>query len=407
MKVPLAFKFFVWGMLVFIAASMASFFHLLGRWELKYCTLATIPKDWRHPDILPANPALLLPFTVFDLDQRTMVERIADIADDLKSAGAKTVVVPLNQGIYRSPENIKSIQRMKKTGIVIIGNNWWSEGRALDESNRNSWWSGQPLAGYRSQDSLESVWAPLTVSVSESQDYYSFIPYGVRHLWGGQTMYDVTVHAIVRFLGVAENSIKRESDGLVVASHKMPLWGEGIAYVKGWRQFSEPWKSVLAESNLMTTRVRYNGSAEKSPLEIYKGKIAVLDLYEGGRFEWPTSGRKTWYVINSIFNDNFLVRTDAWELLLITIAVCGSAVLINFFPAGRMVAALCLVGVAFFFYCRWLVASQNLILDPLYPLFTLALSLAVFPVVKLAHERTSLQEQLKLLQAEKSQSNAE
>jgi hypothetical protein len=370
-------------------------------WELKYCRAASVPKDWRYPERLKENPVLILYFSALDLDQTTLLQRFADLAEDLKNSGAKVVLIPLKEGFFWSPEIMKSLERMKKTEIVILGYSQESIEIPFSEGGRNSWWIGQPVAGYRTKDSLTKVWGPLTARAAEVQDYYSFIPYGVRHFWEGQMMYDATIQAILRFHGAAESDVQLGADEFRLGTHRIPLWGDGVAYVKGWKAFSEPRKVVNTESNTIKTTLMYDGTKEKAPLEIYRGKIVVVDWYDGTGFEWPTPGRKAWYIINSIMNDNFLVRTDNWEILFITLFVCASGLLLFFFPTGRIVFCLALSGAALLFYCRWLFDSQNIILDPLYPLFSLTVSVLIFPVIKLAHERSSLREQLKSLEAEK------
>ncbi|MBI3005949.1 MAG: hypothetical protein HYY49_11140 [Ignavibacteriales bacterium] len=397
MRPLLAIKFFLAGMVIFIVASTVSALHAFRAWELKYSAMATAPKDWRYPEVLKGEkPASLLYFTAFDLDQRTLIQRCADLAEDLKKSDAKIVLFPFKDGIERTPENMKSLERMKKTGIVILGNKWWSDVRPVELMDRGSWWSGEPVAGYRAADSLTSMWGPLTIPGSGPQDYYEFVPYGVRHTWEGQLMYDATIQAIMRFLGTGEDAVQLSDDEFRIGSHKIPLWGEGIAYAKGWKEFREPWEEMAhVEANMMTTALKYNGSGKKSSLEIYRGKIVVIELIDFRTFVWPTLGRKVWYIINSIMNDNFFVRTDSWEILLMTTFLCGSAILLFFFPTGRILVGLLLSGVAFLFYCRWLIASHNIILDPLYPLVTLAISLLLFPIVKLAHEKHALTEEVK------------
>jgi len=398
MKHLLAIKFFLTGMVIFIIASTTSALHVLKSWELKYCALATAPRDWRHTEKLKEAPAALLHLSALDLDQTTLVQRLADVAEDLKGAGAKVVLIPIGVALYRSPENIESLERMKKTGIVIIGFRWRPDG-FFNENNRKSWWSAQPLAGYRKQDSLGGVWAPLTVAHSEFQDIYSFIPYGIRHTWEGQTMYDATIQAVTMFAGGAGEAVAL-TDELHVGSHNIPLWGDGITYVKGLRDFPETAKEAMAETNFMTTKLSYNNSDKKSVLKIYAGKIVVVDWFDGTDFVWPSLGRRAWYVVNSIANDNFLVRTDEWDILLIMLFLCATAVLVFFFPSGRSVFGLLVLGGIFLQTCRWHIASNNIILDPLYPLATLALSILVFPVIKVLHEKNVLKQEVKSLKEE-------
>ncbi|HLF20261.1 MAG TPA: hypothetical protein VI704_05690, partial [Bacteroidota bacterium] len=382
--------------------------------ELKYLRMAAAPSDWRYPVFLKDQPALLLHFSALDLDQKTLLQRFADLAEDLKNSGAKVVFIPLKEGLFWSPENMKSLERMKQTGIVILGYSPPRNEIPFSEGGRNSWWSDQPIAGYRTKDSLAKVWGPLTIGISEFQDYYSFIPYGVRHFYEGQMMHDATIQAILRLLGSAESGVQLGADEFRIGTHKIPLWGDGIAFVKGWKAFSEPSKVVITESNMMTTTLTYDGTKEKTPLEIYRGRIVVVDWWDMTNYQWPSLGRKAWYIINSIMNDNFLKRTDDWEILLITLFIFTSAALLFFFPSGRTVFGLLLFGIGFLFFCRWLFAFQNVILDPLYPLFSLTLCMLILPVIKLADEkrvltveRTSLLAEKKRLEEEAQENQSE
>jgi hypothetical protein len=143
-------------------------------------------------------------------------------------------------------------------------------------------------------------------------------------------------------------------------------------------------------------------------LAILQDKIVIFDwMYTTSAPIWPSYATRYWQIIDSIGSDSFLERHDEWDVALIAFFVAFTALAFFRFRSILAIIIMLLVGGLTMYVSLWLFNSHDALLDPLYPLLALAMSMLIFPIVKLAHEKSSLKEELKSLQVEKSRLEVE
>ncbi|MCI0560121.1 MAG: hypothetical protein MN733_16655, partial [Nitrososphaera sp.] len=346
-------------------------------------------------DRIPEDPVTVLQMITPDNNRDKYLDACFKTARDLKAAGARVVMMEL-PWLPVTPENIKKVDEINKTGIVVFGTHFSGFDPNLEYKYRRT---QPPLMG-----KVDLSWGQITYPESIGLRFPSafqmfmnpFIPYGTTDVRTGKIVPDYAIEALRKYVGA--NEIRHEGREIVIGDIRLPVSSDGtlVSYNRSgsfplftWsaavlfdEKISEPRYSVL-KSQSRTDMSRTIQELE----EYFRDKIVYIKWDEANNpnlTRWSDAGAYSVLISNALSGKNILRKADGWSLalILVCVGICG---FISKFVRGLWaVPLMALFVVGIYLGAAWLLHEQSIMLDASYPMAAVILSIAVFPLARFA-----------------------
>ncbi len=324
------------------------------------------------------------------LDERDVAKYLQNcltIVQDLKSAGAKAVLVDvrglrLQNGRDAAKGDYESLRKIESTGIAVLGLSEWENFRFADASGEVRFSKGT-----------------MTMQPFELRlDPYLFRikPEGFQRLHDEQLL-DATLELLRKFHNYpSELKPKREGDKVVFGDYQIPVAADGWMYA---RQSGIAWAggpSMYAFREISSDSLKYrtwnrstNTWSIVSPQNVkarFDGKIVFLELSGTTGPENVILTGSYISVLQAIVQPNAISRSytlHVWLTLLCILAAGFVALKLRPLPSMLVIFAL---GLFVLLACWFIYDRFNLLIDVFYPLVAALMSMFVFPAVTVAEK---------------------
>ncbi|HAL56476.1 MAG TPA: hypothetical protein DCP63_08375 [Bacteroidetes bacterium] len=409
MRATLVLRLFLWSLLIFIASVLALNFRLLHSLELKTINIgATNRYRWGGTFMkLQEKPIVPLHLWAQSLPE-TYLKHCLQIVDRLKKAGAKVVMVPLTEkgGVTAKVQAL--LEQLQKTGIVVFAdqektpNNYFdaTDSRLDDPKN---WWAQHPA--FRR---IPITWGVSTIRSAPMGVLLRFVPYRFRDFHIGDTLPDVSLQVLKKYWGYSDSlSIPQTSYTVLFGDRQIPVAGDGYVYLKynftpDYRRGVSAYADIGSDSLSFQSWTRDSVNHPDSAWAYYKDKMVVIDWGDLSPF-WSYQQSFGWryaQIIAAIMEQNYVTRSNEWDLLLILFLIIFLAALSYRFRGTFVLALSVVLFVATIWLSIWLFDNENTLFDPTYVLMPIILCGLILPVVRLTEERRLAEETIKSLKEE-------
>ena len=419
MKPLLVIKFFLAGMLLFICSLIASNLSFLQESEfdfVKLARLAQVPSKISMNEPQPTGedkPIMEIRLHFYDdAVDTTRFNAFLKLVRKMKQSGAKVVLIPLPMEWAVVEPTQKAIQDMEATNVVVFGKTvqkmvWDYQAQTYKLRPAKNHYVRHPTF-----DRTKISWGVLSMLWREI-GFLELVPLGYLEEYGNELIPDVSVEILRKYEGLDSSAIIRDVDEVRVGSHVIPISSDGIAYAKQnlWERSYRSYE-VLAqyEKNGGLSFLHWERSRQTylnvpdSTFTMYRNKIVVVSWYDPTDRDfyltWSYAGYSS--ILQSILDKTLMTRSEAWNTMIVFLFVVLSAVTFLYVRSGIAIVIHVVVGGGSLLTSIWLFVSHSTLLSPMPGIVTLLLCAFVFPVVRVVHERNSLQDELKSLHAEKS-----
>jgi hypothetical protein len=340
--------------------------------------LGTYLNEWTL-GILGLSKAAGGPVSVYQIplimdggDNALYLKNCEKVVGDLAGIGAKAVLVDVqDMETSHTKTELEMIQQLNKSGIVVLG--------AKD-------FYGFPNAGLSCG----------IVTLSESEVRGDPLLNRIQPVAGRNPdrAGDLTVELLRKYNGYPERLLpQREGSVVKFGNYQIPVTNDGFMYARDkWGEVAF-WPRIYAivgekgdslKYRLMRNGVRYTSNLNELRSE-FQGKIFLIGRVRGSLLDNFVFTKVYAAALQSIL-DNSVIRKAEWSPLWITalcIAISASiAHRLRFFTS---ILATFLLGVVLIVADSILYDRMNLIIEIIYPLLSILMTMVIFPVLALVH----------------------
>ncbi len=394
----LGIKFFSWCLVILVVSVLVLTFRLLGPFELRYVDLA--PPRLSQID----SPVRVLALISTEDSPATYFRYVLEIVGRLKKVGVRVVVVPIPPATQYVPEIQTLLRKIAAYDNVVFGDQLKSASPYQDLTdkeldNPENWWTSHPM-----NHLVPMFWGVSSVRVSRMSSLLRIVPNQYRESMKGYFVPDVALQTVKKFAGYPDSAVIAHHFGTVsMGSYRIPVWEDGFAYLKTSTMLHfAPFYAYVGPA---TDSVRYGGQwshgkelpVTDSTWEAMAGKIVIINWpHLSSRINWRLIGYAGAYeqVINAILTNTFVHRYDQWNLAVVFLAVVLAGALLFAVRTWLAVVLLLVSILIVLFVSLWLFRAHDIIFDPVYLLFTIALCVTILPVAKVSHEKEYYRKQL-------------
>jgi hypothetical protein len=394
----LGVKLFAWSIAILIVSVLVLTFHGLYPFELKYIDL--IPeRSFMYPNSSQPDPPVR-EFSLFSAQDspEQYFRNVLEITAKLKKAGARVVVVPVPSTTTLDPKIQDLVRSIAAYDNVVFGDALkvfpvFQSSTEKELDAQENWWTEHPMEGI-----VRMSWGVSSARVNSAATLFRFVPNQYREFKKGYTVPDVAICAVRKFASIPDNGlITQHLNTVAVGSYRIPVWEDGFAYVKAsiGPYLNDPiYAFVGAEKDSLTYGGQWVDGKEQpvtdSTWAILSGKIVVISwpfMRTEAEWRWIGYGRVYAQVIAAILMNRFVHRYNEWDLALVFLIIMLACALVLSVRTPLAVISM-IAAQGLILYCAvWLFESHNILYDPAYVLFALALSTLILPIVKVSHER--------------------
>jgi hypothetical protein len=394
----LGIKLFAWSIAILIVSVLVLTFRGLYPLELKYIDLVPT-RSFVHPDSSAPDP----PVRGFSLwsaqdSPEQYLRNVLKVAAKLKKAGARVIVVPVPPTTSLDLKTQDLVRSLAAYNNVVFGDALKTSPafQSISEKEldaQDNWWTEHPMNNLVDMD-----WGVSSARANSRSTLFRFVPNEYREFMKGYSVPDVALQAVKKYESIPDNSmITRHFNTVTVGPYRVPVWEDGFAYVKAsiGPYLNDP---IYAFTAPMSDSLRYGGQwvrgreqpVTDSTWATLSGKIVVISwpfMTTGAKWQWIGYGRVYAQLIGAILTNRFVQRYNQWDLAIVFLTIILAGALV-FSVRTPLAVTFLVIAQGFVLYVAvWLFSSHGILYDPTYVLFTLVVSTAVLPVVKVSHER--------------------
>lgn len=422
MKPLLILKFFLFGMLLFICSLIAANLSFLQESEFDFLKLGRLAEaslfqarsfsmDDPQPIVVDQH-IMEIPLHFYgDAVDTTRFNGFLQLVRKMKQSGARVVLIPLpaQWPVYGPTE--KLVQEIEATNVVVFGKTvqkmvWDYQAQTYKLRPAKDYYVRHPTF-----DRTKMSWGVLSMLWREI-GFIEAVPLGYLEEYGNELIPDVSVEILRKYEGLDSSAIIRDADEVRVGSHVIPISADGIAYAK-----QDPWERRYRSYDVLAQYERNGGlsflhwersthtyiDVPDSMFSMYRNKIVIVHWSDPTERDFYLTWSYTGYtsILHSIFDKTMVTRFDEWNVMIVFLLVVLSAFTFLYVRSGIAIVIHVVAAGVSLLTSIWLFVSHSTLLSPMPGIVTLLLCAFVFSVVKVVHERNSLKEELKSLQAEK------
>ncbi len=316
---------------------------------------------------------------VLDQPERDETEYLQDcltIVKDLKNIGAKAVLVDFRR--KGKPGNIDLLKKIEQTGIAVFGLSQWTNFRFAEASG-------------------EIVFSKASITMQPyevQQDPFllRIRPEGIRQFSGDLPM-DATLELLRKYHNYPiDLEVTRRRAEAIFGDYRIPVGSDGWMYV---RQSQIPW---VERPPAFAYRTRNNDSVEYRRLlgylftredlkDTYGGKIVFLERAERSAPQYTYFVAASYVcALQAITEGRVISRSETLHvwLTLVCILLAGlTAFKLRPLPSMLTIFAL---GFVTLLACWLLYDRFYILVDVIYPLLAVGMSMFVFPAITVAQK---------------------
>jgi hypothetical protein len=306
---------------------------------------------------------------------------------DLKSAGAKAVLVgmvdPAEGRVRKAPDSnaFRYLRRLEKTGVVVFAYAYGVRGRIADTEGELRLSIGTYGIDERSLD--ENVRLCRIELAGMKTVYTNPLP-------------DVTLELLRKYRGFAsEVSPKQEGDVLIFGDFRIPVTKEGYSYsrerVTRWhpREIYAFKGLVKGDDTLRYTfwddgigQMRQRTLTDLEPR--VKGKILLLDNSFGAESYLAADAYAS--AIQNVLDGKMTTKWESFHLWMSLICLLLGAIIAHRFRFFVAIPLTFFMGLVSLLICAYLYNNRDILVDVLYPLLSIAIAMATFPIIAMRSE---------------------
>jgi len=367
------------GAAIFLIVSLVSSSYVMRGNELNsYLYESTSSLLWKKPRNGAAVP--IVSFSLFTADNR-LTEYLKDclkIVRDLRSAGAKAVLVDLRNFINRK-QNIELLKRLEQTGIVVFGLPYWFNFRLVDSTGVVMFTKA------RMTMSPNDVWqSPLLSRIRPTGYDYA----------GDEGMLDVTLELLRKYHDYPKDlGATRDGSDIIFGDYRIPVTTDGWMYSRQPMVRSGiPSLRASAHRGIEADTLRYTawmgakGTGHPTNLDDFRdqvmGRIVFLQwIVYGARMEDYVVQHNYLLALQDILGNNVIRKVEyghPWISLVCLISAGFITYKVRPLASFILIFAL---GVSVTLLGTYLYDKQNLLIEITYPLLSVVMSMFIFPSI--------------------------
>lgn len=355
-----------------------------------------------YPYVPDKSPVMFLNLRTPDNNVERYLETTLKIARELQRAGTRVMIIELPP-LHADDRTVQLVSELNNTGIVVFGIHYHL-------FNHNTRLSEQPLF-----DRLSLSWGQFTSSLSQVYEFNpsryryafgKFVPYGTSDARTGKIVPDVVVEALRKYEGARE--IRADRNAVLVGEKRIPTSSDGTTFVNmsGGLYYPSLFTIELTLDGKRPQYLLYHKTMKAVPrvgslLEgiesDFKDRIVLTSWFDGvGAYReqqsWIEMSQYSVYMDCVARGRNLVTRVDLWPVILtlITVLLCG--LLARYFRGLVSVPSMIFLGVTLVVIARWLLHDHDLLLEVSYPLASVILSIAIFPLVRFSYMMRAMTE---------------
>lgn len=352
--------------------------------------------------------------SMYESNTHRYLETTLRIVHDLKNIGVKTVLLEC-PSVSLTEKNKKLLIQFNETGIVVFG-------RSLKYDPR---FDDIPYAEHPFYNIIPLSWGAYTLQfdVGKSitkQQYESRAIHKIflsarqqNAIEDKLSISDVIFEVIKKYRGFDDTTIPEiKGTESKFGDYVFPILQDSSFLIKEsyhgafflspvFAQVGEIADSFSYRGNFFSKDYEHAISAIHPFEEELRDKIIILDLMQKDQdrihFEraWGYAA-----AIESFITNVFVTRVRWWHIILSLLFIVGVAFLSRRLRPFRTLLVVGIAAIALIGTHVWLYDTFNVSLEVAYPLFSLILSVAVFPAVRLAYENKAAAEERRKLELE-------
>ncbi|HEX9829972.1 MAG TPA: hypothetical protein VGB10_07140, partial [Bacteroidota bacterium] len=322
--------------------------------------------------------------TTPDNNSKHYLEACFKIAQDLKEAGARVMVMEIPQNIPLVDEYLSLVSELNKTGIIVFATRSYD----LPKPFTRLRYTQHPIL-----QKMDIPWAHYTYEVEDLSLFHNvdrFVPYRYIDISSGNRVPDIAVEVLRKYSGAT--TIETDGNVVTVGDYRLPISENGSLYSYHGAGYKSPttaaWLRLTtdtgdfadlpkAEYMVFTGNPRTSSfSSHTTPSlkgfeELFKDKIvniawdntiANIAFYDGLQINAYST-----LLDNILTGKNLVRKAESGQLYLTLLSVLLCGLFARYFRGLYAVPLMLLVGVGLFFGATWLVQNQQILLDILYP----------------------------------------